>query len=112
VVPVHIDGTYRIWPRGGDRLRRSPTRITFGSPIVAAQGEDARKLEARIATVLAVLADESRSDWWSARRRAGAGQTPSPGGPTASPWRRAWALGPDPHEREDDDETRWALTER
>ena len=25
VVPVHIDGTYRIWPRGGTRLRRSPT---------------------------------------------------------------------------------------
>jgi 1-acyl-sn-glycerol-3-phosphate acyltransferase len=109
VVPVHIDGTYRIWPRGGKRLRRSPTRITFGSPIRAAEGEDARKLEARIDSVLAVLADESRSDWWTARRRAGAGETPSARGPTASPWRRAWALGPDPHERDDDDETRWAV---
>jgi 1-acyl-sn-glycerol-3-phosphate acyltransferase len=111
VVPVHIDGTYRIWPRGGRRLRRSPTRITFGSPIVATEGEDARRLEARIDGVLAVLADESRTDWWSARRRAGAGETPSPRGPAASPWRRAWALGPDPHEHDENDDARWALTD-
>jgi 1-acyl-sn-glycerol-3-phosphate acyltransferase len=109
VVPVHIEGTYRILPRGGERLRRSPTRVTFGSPIVAAEGEDARRLEARIDGVLATLADESRSDWWTARRRAGTGQTPSPRGPEASPWRRAWALGPDPEARHDDDPTRWAL---
>jgi 1-acyl-sn-glycerol-3-phosphate acyltransferase len=111
VVPVHIEGTYRILPRGGERLRRSPTRITFGSPIVAADGEDARKLEARIDSVLATMADESRTDWWTARRRAGAGQTPSARGPAASPWRRAWALGPDPHAPDEDDETRWALAD-
>jgi 1-acyl-sn-glycerol-3-phosphate acyltransferase len=110
VVPVHIDGTYRIWPRGATRLRRSPTRITFGSPIVAGEGENARTLEARIDAALAVLADVSRSVWGSARRRAGAGQTPSPRGPAASPWRRAWALGPDPHRSDEDDETRWALS--
>ncbi len=46
VVPVHIDGTYRILPRGGERLRRSPTRVTFGSPLVAMEGESARRLEA------------------------------------------------------------------
>ena len=109
VVPVHIEGTYRIWPRGGKRLRRSPTRITFGSPIMAAEGEDARRLEARIDAVLGVLADESRSDWWTARRRAGSGETPSARGPDASPWRRAWALGPDPHGADEHDETRWAL---
>ncbi len=111
VVPVHIDGTYRVWPRGATRLRRSPTRITFGSPIVAAEGENARTLEARIDTALAVLADESRSDWWSARRRAGARTTPSPRGPAASPWRRAWALGPDPREHDEDDPTRWAVAD-
>jgi 1-acyl-sn-glycerol-3-phosphate acyltransferase len=114
VVPVHIDGTYRIWPRGGKRLRRSPTRITFGSPITAFEGENARRLEARIDGVLAALADETRTDWWTARRRAAAGQTPSPRGPDASPWRRAWALGPDPRQRglhtvDGDDTTRWAL---
>jgi len=111
VVPVHIEGTYRIWPRGGTRPRRSPTRITLGSPIVAAEGEDARRLEARIDAVLATMADEARTDWWTARRHAAAGETPSPQGPAASPWRRAWALGPDPHGADEDDETRWALAE-
>ena len=110
VVPVHIDGTYRILPRGGERLRRSPTRITVGSPIVAAEGEDARRLEARIDAAMATLADEARTDWWTARRHAGTGRTPSPRGPEASPWRRAWALGPAPGD-DTDDPGRWALAD-
>ncbi len=110
VVPVHIVGTYRIWPRGGRRLRRSPTRITFGTPITAAEGESARRLEARIDNVLAELAEEARTDWWTARRHAGRGETPSARGPTASPWRRAWALGPDPSDTIED-ETRWAVAD-
>jgi len=109
VVPVHIDGTYRILPRGGERLRRRPTRITFGTPLSAAEGEGARRLEARIDAALATLADEARSDWWTARLRAASGDTPSPRGPEASPWRRAWALGPDPHGQDADDPGRWAL---
>jgi len=111
VVPVHIEGTYRIWPRGGTHPRRSPTRITFGSPVVAAEGETARTLEARIDAVLATMADEARTDWWTARRHAATGATPSPRGPAASPWRRAWARGPDPQAADEDDETRWALAD-
>ncbi|MGA2520634.1 MAG: lysophospholipid acyltransferase family protein [Acidimicrobiales bacterium] len=111
VVPVHIDGTYRILPRGGDRLRRSPTRVTFGSPLVAAEGEAARRFEARIDAALAMLADETRSDWWSARRRAAAGDTPSARGPDAAPWRRAWALGPAPDEESGTEPGRWALAD-
>jgi len=61
--------------------------------------------------VLATMADEARTDWWTARRHAAAGETPSPRGPAASPWRRAWALGPDPHRPDEDDETRWALAD-
>ena len=45
VVPMHIDGTFRILPRGGERLRRNPTRITFGTPLTLRDGEDARRLE-------------------------------------------------------------------
>jgi 1-acyl-sn-glycerol-3-phosphate acyltransferase len=111
VVPVHIDGTYQILPRGGERLRRSPTRITFGTPLVQRAGEDARRLEARIDATLATLADEARSDWWTARRRAAGGLTPSPRGPEASPWRRAWALGPDRRAAGEDDDARWALAD-
>jgi len=109
VVPVHIEGTYRILPRGGERLRRHPTRITVGTPLVAGDGEDARALEARIDAALATLADEARTDWWTAKRHAGTGATPSPRGPEAAPWRRAWALGPGPADRGRDPE-RWAVS--
>jgi 1-acyl-sn-glycerol-3-phosphate acyltransferase len=109
VVPIHVDGTYRILPRDGRRVRRSPTRITFGAPIIAGDDEDARRLEARIDRALAVLADEARTDWWTARRHAAGGQTPSPRGPEAAPWRRAWALQRAPDLVDDD--TRWALAD-
>jgi 1-acyl-sn-glycerol-3-phosphate acyltransferase len=110
VVPVHIEGTWRIWPKDAGRLRRHPTRITFGAPLSPAQGEDARRFGTRIETTLATMADERRTDWWTARRRAGAGTTPSPRGPQAAAWRRAWALGPDPREGDDVDEGRWAVS--
>ncbi len=109
VVPVHVDGTFRILPRDGDRLRRSPTRVTFGTPLHPSSDEDARHLGARIEQALALLADECGSDFWSARRRAASGSTPSPRGPDASAWRRAWALGP-PREKNEDEQTgRWAM---
>ncbi|HTZ08414.1 MAG TPA: lysophospholipid acyltransferase family protein [Acidimicrobiales bacterium] len=108
VVPVHIEGTYRILPRGGGRLRRHPTRITVGTPLRAGPGEGARALESRIDAAMAALADEARTDWWTARRRAATGTTPSARGPAASPWRRAWALGPDP-DRRGEDPGRWAV---
>jgi hypothetical protein len=42
---------------------------------------------------VAALADEARTDWWSARRRAAAGSSPPLTGPETTSWRRAWALG-------------------
>jgi len=92
VVPVHVEGTHRILPRSGHRLRPGPTHVTFGAPMRPAQGEDTRAFAARIATAVAVLADERASDWWSARRRAAAASTPSLTGPEAGSWRRAWEL--------------------
>jgi len=112
VVPVHIEGTYRILPRGADRMRRSPTRITFAMPVIAGPDDDARTLEGRIDRVLATMADEARTDWWTARRRAASGTTPSPRGPDASPWRRSWELGPPSARDGQDDDTRWAVPRR
>ena len=112
VVPIHLAGTGRILPKGGGRLRRAHTTVTFGSPLTVADGEDARRFAARIEATLAVMADEHRTDWWSARRRAAAGTTPDARGPDASPWRRAWALGADPEDRRDDDPGRWAVRNR
>ncbi len=111
VVPVHLAGTRHVLPkkpdggapggsgsesRQGGRLRRSPVTVVFGAPLAAAAGEDARRFGVRIEAAVAALADEARSDWWSARRRAAAGTTPAQSGPDASPWRRAWALGARP----------------
>jgi 1-acyl-sn-glycerol-3-phosphate acyltransferase len=111
VVPVHIQGTFRILPRDGHRLRRSPTKVTFGMPMSPEPGEGARRLGTRIENALATLADESHSDFWNARRRAASRTTVSPRGPAASPWRRHWALGSDPHDHEVTDEARWAVTQ-
>ena len=93
VVPVHLEGTRRVLPRGGGRLRPTATAVTFGAPLRAAEDEDARAFAARIEQAVAELADEQASGWWTARRRAAAGETPSLTGPSAGAWRRTWALG-------------------
>ena len=107
LVPVHIAGTFHVLARGSNRIQRSPVTVTFGAPIKVREDEDARAAATRIEEAVAVLADESATDLWSALRRAGAGRTPSPQGPAASPWRRAWALR---QPRQDyGQEQRWAL---
>jgi len=35
IVPVALDGTYRIWPRGSSRIRLAKVTISFGQPIEA-----------------------------------------------------------------------------
>jgi 1-acyl-sn-glycerol-3-phosphate acyltransferase len=108
VIPVYLHGTRHILGKGSDPgipqggsgtenrlrhgLRRSPVTVIFGRPLTPRQGEDARRFSARLEAEVAALADEAGSDYWSARRRAAAGTSPSPQGPKASPWRRSWAL--------------------
>ncbi len=94
VVPVHLEGTRHILPKGRSGLRRTPTTILFGSPIRPDEGEDARKFGARIEGAVAALADEANTDWWTARKKAASGATPSLRGPSVAPWRRSWALPP------------------
>lgn len=97
IVPVHIKGTYKLLPRGGKRLYTGETRVSFGRPLEP--DVPARELVGRVEQAIAALADQAGTDWWSARRRAARGQTPSLTGPEASPWRRAWGLGPSPKDR-------------
>jgi len=94
LVPVHIKGTGRLWPRGARRLYTGRTTVTFGAPIKPERS--ARELVAQLQGAIACLADEASTDWWSARRRSAASGTPALTGPRAAPWRRAWALGPSP----------------
>jgi len=96
VVPLYLEGTGRLWRRGTRWPRIAGkgqgVHLVFGSPIWPEAGEDARRLAARVEQAVAALADEWSTDWWSARRRAAAGTTPSLTGPAAGAWRRAWAL--------------------
>jgi 1-acyl-sn-glycerol-3-phosphate acyltransferase len=106
VVPVHLAGTHRLLPKGGNRLRRGTTTVTFGTPLRPEPDEDARRFGRRIEQAVAALAAEQRTDWWTARRLAAAGQAqPLAAGPDAAPWRRAWQHGG----RSDDDPGRWAV---
>ena len=92
VVPVHLEGTRRVQKKGSGRVRPSTTEVTFGRPLRAERGEDARAFSARIEQAIAVLADERSNGFWTARRRTASGTTPGLAGPVAAPWRRAWAL--------------------
>lgn len=113
VVPVHVEGSRHILRKGKSLPTPATVTVTFGEPIASsttaredARGEPARKLAARIEHDVAALADESATDWWSARRRAHAGTTPPLTGPEAGGWRRTWALG-DPSRRRRRETRRW-----
>ena len=92
VVPIHIEGTGRVFGKGAKRIKPGRTAVTFGAPLLPAAGEKAPAFAARIEAAVAVLADEHATDWWTARRHAAAGTTPNLAGPNANPWRRSWAL--------------------
>ena len=93
VVPVHVEGTDRILPKGRNLPRASATTVTFGDPLTPTSEENARRFAARIEVAVATLADECATNWYEARLRANAGTTPSLTGPNVSDWRRKWALG-------------------
>ena len=93
VVPVHLAGTGRILRKGRSVPRPSTTSVTFGRPLTPAEDENANRFAARIEREVAALADEVTTDWYTARRRAHAGDSPGLTGPESGRWRRAWALG-------------------
>jgi 1-acyl-sn-glycerol-3-phosphate acyltransferase len=104
VVPVHVEGTSRILRKGKRVPTPSTTRVTFGAPMRPDDGEDSRRFSRRLERAVAALADEATTDWYTARRRAHAGDTPALSGPDVSAWRRAWAL---PERRRDRRRRRW-----
>jgi 1-acyl-sn-glycerol-3-phosphate acyltransferase len=93
VVPVHLRGTNRIFAKGDKRPRPGVTRVTFGATLRPTDDDNSTRFAARIEQAVAALADEAATDWWTAKRRAAAGETPSLTGPQMTSWRRAWALG-------------------
>jgi len=93
IVPIYIAGTGRIWRKGQRVPKPSTTTVLFGDPIWAQEGENTRRLNARIESAVSTLGDEVATDWYQARLRLHQQGAPSLGGPDASSWRRAWALG-------------------
>ena len=92
VVPVFIDGTGAIFGKGMKRPRPGRTRVVFGAPMRAEDGESTRRFSARIETAVTTLGDEAITDFWTARQRAAAGTSPPLSGPDHTGWRRDWAL--------------------
>ena len=92
VVPVHLEGTRRVLKRGAKLPTPATVHVTFGAPLRPGDGDDARSFGSRIEAAVATLADERATDWWTARRRAATGDTPSLAGPRTTSWRRTWAL--------------------
>ncbi len=114
VVPVHLDGTRHILPKGKSGVRRTRTTVTFGTPLWPEDGENARRFSTRIEAAVATLANESVTDWWTARRQAAAGTTPPLQGPDVAAWRRSWALTEAPEQRDRDTavDTEWPRRSR
>jgi 1-acyl-sn-glycerol-3-phosphate acyltransferase len=92
VIPVYIDGTGAIFGKGMTRPRRGRTRVIFGEPLLPIEGESTRRFNTRIEQAVAMLADESVNDFWTARLRHHRGATPSLAGPDVQGWRRQWVL--------------------
>ena len=92
-MPIHLEGTGRILRKGRSLPRASTTSVTFGRPLTPRDDENATRFAARLEAEVAALADEASSDWYRARLRAHAGESPGLTGPDSGQWRRAWALG-------------------
>jgi 1-acyl-sn-glycerol-3-phosphate acyltransferase len=106
VVPVHIDGTDRVLPKGARVPSPRRVTVTMGEPLRHG-GDDARRFAARVEDALELLADEVRTDWYSARRRHHERTSPSLRGPDLDSWRRDWALGQRPGRGRDDEDRSW-----
>jgi 1-acyl-sn-glycerol-3-phosphate acyltransferase len=107
IVPVHVEGTRKILSKGSNRIRPGRTKVTFGRPLRPGPDADPRSLAVELEAAIAALADEVANDWYSARRRAAAGQSPSLNGPDAVEWRRTWALGQPPRSKRRSRSERW-----
>ena len=90
VIPVHLEGTGRILPKGKNIPHRGSTTVTFGFPLHPEEGEDPRRMSERIEASVAELADEEANGWWTARRNAASNSTPQLQGPAITSWRKEW----------------------
>ena len=106
VIPIYLDGTGTVLPKGQNWPKRSRCAVVFGHPMYVGEDENPRAFAKRVEQRIAELADEFGSGWWQARKNAYREATPGVGGPEAGAWRRRWALGPKPGQRRSSPNTR------
>jgi 1-acyl-sn-glycerol-3-phosphate acyltransferase len=56
VVPVRIEGTHDVLPKGRVLPRRAPVRVTYGEPLTPRDGEGAREFSDRVEAAVRELA--------------------------------------------------------
>ncbi|MDE0267910.1 MAG: lysophospholipid acyltransferase family protein [Acidimicrobiaceae bacterium] len=93
ILPIHLSGTDRVLRKNTFIPRPAITTATFGKPIYPSTEERSAKLALRVEEAVNALADEIRTDWYTARKRAHGRQNPTLTGPAVSEWRRAWIRG-------------------
>jgi len=99
VVPIYLDGTGSVLPKGQNWPKRARCAVVFGRAMRIGEDENPRAFAKRVEQRISELADEFGSGWWQARKNAYRDSTPDPTGPEAGAWRRRWALGPKPGQR-------------
>jgi len=109
VVPVHLEGTTGVMARHRGTIRRSPTNVTFGMPLYPEPNEHARSFGRKVEQAVHLLASESETDWWTARKLAAKGRLTEVRGPAASAWRRSWALQSSREDATDAVDGHWAI---
>ncbi len=92
IIPMFIEGSGAIYGKGMKRPKPGRTRVTFGRPLWPTEGESTKRYIARVNHAVTALGDESLTDWYTARKRAAARESPSLTGPEHTGWRRTWAL--------------------
>ncbi len=108
IVPIYIDGTGTVLPKGSNWPTRAKCAVVFGEPITIADSENPRSIAKVVERRVAELANEFSVGWWEAKKQSYRDQTPSAKGPEAGAWRRRWALGPKPSEkRHSPSQRRW-----
>jgi 1-acyl-sn-glycerol-3-phosphate acyltransferase len=91
VVPMHFTGTRSVFTPYSRRFKPGKTRVVFGEPLYANEGERPAAFNIRIQKAVEQAADEGNTNWWDAKRRAENGTTPSLMAPEdLVGWRQTW----------------------
>lgn len=99
IVPIYIDGTGTVLPKGKVWPTQAQCAVVFGDPITITEEQDPRTVAKTVEARVAELANEFSVGWWEAKKQSYQNRTPSTKGPEAGAWRRRWALGPKPSQR-------------